>query len=138
MRFRFIKDVIIVGATHKKGEIRDTDNYDIVSPTRVNWCIGHGCLFPLDIGVDIEEIPVETIQLKQCGCEGWKKFVALNDTRCKWCGQDLSVPEEHASPVFEGEIVAVDLSSEIIKIRMTYKAQASWLGKKISLKISEA
>jgi len=31
--------------------------------------------------------------LKQCDCKGWKQFVPLHGTDCRWCGRKLAVEE---------------------------------------------
>jgi len=53
-QLRFIKDVEVYGVIHKAGEIHILDSYDKLTDTEVLWCIGHGMLFPLKIGDEVE------------------------------------------------------------------------------------
>jgi hypothetical protein len=56
MKIKFIKDVLVYGVTHKVDEVYEIDSYDKVTEKQVLWCIGHGMLFPLEIGIEVELI----------------------------------------------------------------------------------
>jgi hypothetical protein len=54
MKIKFLKDVLVYGVIHKIDEIHELDHYSRIEGEKVYWCIGHGCHFPLQIGIDIE------------------------------------------------------------------------------------
>jgi hypothetical protein len=54
MRFKFLRDVLIQGVTHKAGEIHQINDTDKTFPTTIEMCIGHGVYIPVTIGTDIE------------------------------------------------------------------------------------
>lgn len=56
MKFKFLQD--IPQLQHYKGELVDFDSStDKLSGDIFSMCIGHGCLIPLKIGVDVEQVP---------------------------------------------------------------------------------
>ena len=62
MTYRYLKDVLVYGATYKAGETFTTDSYDRELGDRVDLCIGHGMHFPLKIGEEIELVINENTQ----------------------------------------------------------------------------
>jgi hypothetical protein len=68
VKFKFIKDTLIYGVTHKAEETFKTDSYDRLTEGGIDWCIGHGMFFPLKLGVDIDVIQdIEVSKCPTCG-----------------------------------------------------------------------
>jgi len=54
MRLKFLRDVLVQGATHSLGSIHQINDMDKVHSTEVEMCTGHGSFCHLTIGVDVE------------------------------------------------------------------------------------